>query len=73
MMALAIPLAAVIGFFIVWAMKVNSGPTGKQREQQMAEETMLIQEIYQGLEKMEKRIEALEILILDIEKKEQGR
>lgn len=73
MMALAIPLVAVIGWFIVWGMKVNTGQAGKRHEQQMTEETLLIQELYQGLEKMEKRIEALEVLILDIEKKEQAR
>lgn len=33
------------------------------------EETMLIQETYKGLEKLEKRIEALETILMDEQKK----
>ena len=37
------------------------------------EETKLMQELYQGLTRMEERVEALETLLLDRERKESGR
>ncbi|WP_148227873.1 hypothetical protein [Desulfarculus baarsii] len=68
-LALAIPLMAVIGFFVIWALKIRAGQAGAEHERRDSEETALIQEIYQGLERMEKRIEALETLVFDQESK----
>jgi phage shock protein B len=39
-------------------------------ERDEAEETKLVQELYQGFSRMEKRIEALETILLDLEKKD---
>ena len=40
-------------------------------EQLMADDTRLIQEIHQGLSRMEERVEALEIILLDRENKKE--
>ena len=60
---LLVPIGAV-----VLIMKVlKSGESGKGK-QASAEEARLIQEIHNGLTKMESRIEALETLLVDLEK-----
>lgn len=69
---LAIPLIAVVGFFVIWAMKIRDNRAGGGTQERDTEETAMIQEIYQGLERMEKRIEALETLVLDQERKERS-
>ncbi len=58
------PIVAVGGFFLIWALKIAKG--GKD-DQFKAEETQLIQEIHQGLQRMEERIEALETILLEPE------
>lgn len=58
------PIIVVIGFFVIWALKVARG--GKEELQE--EETRIIQEIHQGLTRMEERIETLETLLLDPER-----
>ena len=58
-----IPL--VIGGTIVRSIKLLKG--GASRKDQ-AEDSKIIQEIYQGLSRMEKRVEALETILLDREK-----
>ena len=67
---LSLPLVVVIGFFLIWALKLVTGKTGSERESDEAEETKLVQELYQGFSRMEKRIEALETILLDSEKKD---
>jgi len=37
----------------------------RRSQQNNRDETMMVQEIYRGLEKMEKRIEALETILMD--------
>jgi len=62
-MVFAIPLAAIIGGIFIVALKVLKGSSsGKEMS---ADETRLIQEIYNGLTRMEDRIEALETILLD--------
>ena len=63
------PILAVAGFFVIWALKVAKG--GKDGLQ--AEETRMIQEMHQGLIRMEKRIEALETILLDPERDPESR
>jgi len=56
---------AIIGSTILMAIKIlKGGVTGKGQKNQ-ADEAKIIQEIYQGLSKMEQRVEALETIILD--------
>lgn len=56
---------------IFWGVKSAGGCTGRISKSQLEEETRIIQEIYQGLTKMEERIEALETILLEKGKKEQ--
>ncbi len=69
-LVLGIPLVAVAGFFLVWAVKVGTGGSSGKRDKAMADETQLIQELHQGLRRMEERIESLETILFDRERKE---
>ena len=64
------PFLIVGGFFLIWALKLMKGDPGGKRQETLDEETKLIQEMYQGLMKMEKRIESLETILLDPDRKE---
>ncbi len=56
---------AIIGSTILMAIKILKGGLSRKGQQYQAEEAKIIQEIYQGLSKMEQRVEALETIILD--------
>ena len=58
-------IPAVIGGTIVISIKLLRG--GASRKNQ-AEDSKIIQEIYQGLGRMEHRVEALETILLDRDK-----
>ena len=67
-----IPLAAIIGGILLAMLKVmKGGPYSGDKEHQ-AEETGLIQELHDGLVRMEERVEALETLLLDSDRKAGG-
>lgn len=55
---------AIIGGTILMAVKIKQGGLSRGEQRSRTEETKMIQEIYQGLERMENRIEALETIIL---------
>jgi phage shock protein B len=61
---------AVLGGLVVLLVRILGGNKSRYSRYQKEEETRLIQEIYQGLSKMEKRIEALETILLNSEGKE---
>ena len=62
---------AVVGGTILMTIRLRQGGLSrKDREEQMNEAEM-IQEIYNGLSKMEKRIDALETILMDRQGKEQ--
>jgi phage shock protein B len=62
-------IPAVIGGTIVMSIKLlKGGATRKNQE----EDSKIIQEIYQGLSRMEERVEALETILLDREKGERS-
>jgi len=61
---------AIIGSTILMAIKILKGGLSQKSQQLQADETRMIQEIYQGLSRMEGRVEALETIILDRERKE---
>ncbi len=69
-MALSIPLAAVLGVTIVLIIKVLKG--GRSGRGLDDDEARVMQEIHQGLERMERRVEALETLLLDRERKDES-
>jgi phage shock protein B len=56
---------AIIGSTILMAIKIIKGGVSRKGQQYQADEAKIIQEIYQGLLKMEQRVEALETIILD--------
>ena len=56
---------AIIGSTILMAIKIIKGGLSRKDQQVQADEAKVIQEIYQGLSKMEQRMEALETIILD--------
>ena len=62
------PFLVVGGFFVIWALKIIQGGSAKKNDKLQAEETKIIQEIHQGLSRMEERIEALETILLDPER-----
>ncbi|MFW5722719.1 MAG: hypothetical protein ACOCVU_03005 [Desulfohalobiaceae bacterium] len=58
-----IRLVVVLGFILAAIKLIRGGR--KNGAQDQAEEAQMIQEIYQGLEKMESRVESLETLLME--------
>lgn len=72
-LALGIPLVAVAGSVLVKVIKaLREGPTPEDRKT-MKDEVALLEELARELERMEDRIEALETILLEREKKGGGR
>lgn len=67
LIVIALPL--VCGTLILLALILKPGRGSKTNSMLDHEESQLMQELHQGLSKMEKRIESLETLLLDQEKK----
>jgi len=67
----AVMVLATIGFIVILIIRTAKGGSLRKREKMEAGETQIIQEIYQGLTKMDKRIESLETLILDSDRGKQ--
>ena len=55
---------AIIGGTILMGIKIKKGGLSRKDQRSQTEDARMIQEIYQGLERMEKRIESLETIIL---------
>jgi len=70
----AILFIATIGLVIIGIIRASKsgGLAGKDKQAQ-AEETRMIQDIYHGLSKMEERVEALETILIERQKKEFGK
>lgn len=56
---------AIVGSTILMAIKMWRGEGSRRGQRLQAEEARMVQEIYQGLSRMEKRVEALETIMLD--------
>ena len=63
---------AIVGSTILMAIRIIKGGVTKKQQAQQAEETRMIQEMFQQLSRMETRIEALETILLDRQKGERG-
>jgi phage shock protein B len=63
-------VVAIIGSTILMAIKILKGGLSRKGQRVQTEEARMIQEIYQGLSRMEARVEALETIILEREKKD---
>ena len=61
----AVLALAVIGGVPLLALKILRGGVSRGDQRRAAEETRLVQEIYQGLGRMEDRVEALETILLE--------
>ena len=64
------PFVAVAGAIVIKILKVVTGGPSRQGEQLRAEEAELMQKLYQGLSCMEERVEALETLLLERDRRE---
>ncbi len=67
-LAVCIPLVIIIGGVALIALKILKGSSSEQD----AQEARLIQDIHTGLQRMEKRVEALETIMLEKERKDQS-
>lgn len=66
-----IPIVAIIGGVFLEALKIVTGNKKSRAEKKLGpDETRVIQQIHQGLQRMEKRIEAVETIVLDKAAKE---
>ena len=63
---------AVVGTTILMAIRIIKGGVSRKQQTQEAEETRMIQEMFQKLSRMETRIEALETILLDRRKGNSG-
>ena len=63
---------AIIGSTVLMAIKILKGELSRKGQRLQAEEARMIQEIYQGLSRMQERVEALETIILDRERKDRA-
>ena len=61
---------AIIGSTILMAIKILKGGLSRKGQKVQTQEARMIQEIYQGLSRMEARVEALETIILERERKD---
>lgn len=61
---------AIIGSTILMGIKIIKGGVSRTGQKSQAEEAKMIQEIYEGLSKMEQRIDSLETIILDSKREE---
>ncbi|MFC1891599.1 phage-shock protein [Thermodesulfobacteriota bacterium] len=59
---------AVIGSTILMGLKIIKGGAGPAGQKTQTDEAKIIQEIFQGLGRMEERVEALETILLEREK-----
>ena len=59
---------AVVGVTLLMAINAIRGGFSRKERERYSQETKMIQELYQGLGRMEKRVEALETLLLEGEK-----
>lgn len=69
LMVFAIPIVAIVGSLAIQALKILRGSPGDRTGQQSADETRMIQTIYNELSRMEERVEALETILLERERK----
>ena len=63
-------IALIVGVFF-WGINMTRRSSGRLTPQQREEETRIIQEIYRGLNTMEERIETLETILFEKQKRDQ--
>ncbi len=73
LMVFAIPITAILGSLVLRALKILKGNPGAGEGQAPADEVRLLQEIYQGMERLETRVDALETILLSKHGDSKGR
>ncbi len=63
-------MLAIIPVTILLIIRLFKGGISRTDRKKLAEETRMIQEIYQGLSRMEERVETLETILLEREKED---
>ena len=63
---------AIVGGTILMAMRLKHGGVSREGKERSKDEARMIQEIYQGLGRMEKRVEALETILMDVGKEKKS-
>jgi phage shock protein B len=66
----AVLILAIVGSTILMGIKLFKGKVSKKGQQDQTDEAKMIQEIYRGLSLMEERVEALETILLERERKD---
>ena len=67
----AILLIATLGLILIGIIRAaKTGGISKKDKQTHADETKMIQDIFNGLSKMEERIEALETILIERQRKD---
>jgi hypothetical protein len=67
----ALLLLATLGLIIIGIIRASkTGGLSKKEKQSQAEETKMFQDIYHGLTKMEERVESLETILMDQQRKD---
>ena len=61
---------AIVAGTILMAIKIIKGGGSPKDQEHLAEEARMVQEMYQGLSGLEERLESLETILFDKEKKE---
>jgi phage shock protein B len=69
----SILILAIIGSTILMGLKIVKGGVTSRNRKTQTDEARIIQEIYQGLARMEERVEALETIIMDRERERKER
>lgn len=64
---------AIIGSTILMALKILKGGISRKGQQDSSHEARMIQEIHKGLSRMEERVDALETILLDQDRKDHQR
>lgn len=64
---------AIIASTALIAIKILKGSLSRKDRVAQNEEARMIQEMYRGLSRMEERVEALETILLEEERKDQGK
>ena len=63
----------IIGSTILIGLKILKGGVSQKGQKDQSNEARMIQEIYQGLARMEARVETLETILLEREKQERNK
>ena len=66
-----IPVAVIMGTLILGG-RVLSGLFSRTKREESADEARMVQEMYQAMSRLEDRVEVLETLLLDAERRAKG-